>query len=252
MDLGLKGKNAIVTGGAGGIGLGCAKALAAEGCNIIIADLNDELAAKCADDIKNEYGVDAWGMKLNVCDQDSIKEFWENVKENVGVADILVNNVGGRIDRAPLNELSDEAWLKTFDLTIHSGFYMSKAFCNQFVPDKGKGAIINVTSKSAIMSSSKGNSHYSSAKAAVIGMTRILAKDVYDLGIRVNCIAPGYVQTERVYPDGDPRTEEKRKLLLTHDFAKPADLGNVVAFLASEKSYQIIGAVIDVTGGTLC
>jgi len=252
MDLGLKGKNAIVTGGAAGIGLGCSKALAAEGCNIIVADLNEELAAEKAKEISSEFGVQAWGVKLDVCDREKINEFWAFVKENIGVADILVNNVGGRISRAPLNELEDSAWLKTFDLTIHSGFFMSKEFCNQFVPTKGKGAIINVTSKSALMSTSKGNSHYSSAKAAVIGMTRILAKDVYDLGIRVNCIAPGYVQTERVYPDGDPRTEEKRKLLLTHDFAHPADLGNVVAFLASEKSYQIIGAVIDVTGGTLC
>ena len=252
MDLGLKNKNAIVTGGAGGIGFGCVKALAAEGCNIIIGDLDVDLAKQKADEVAKEFNVNAWGLKLDVCNQDSIKDFWNFIKDNIGIADILVNNVGGRISRAPLNELEESAWLKTFDLTVHSGFYMSKAFCNQFKPEKGVGAIINITSKSALMSTSKGNSHYAAAKSAVIGMTRILAKDVYDLGIRVNCVAPGYVQTERVYPEGDPRTIEKRKILLTHDFSHPSDIGNVITFLASEKSYQIIGAVIDVTGGTLC
>lgn len=252
MELGLRGKNAVITGSAGGIGFGCAKKLAQEGCNIVIADRNEDLAITKAKQLQEDYGVKTWAVYLDACNREKIKEFWNYCKENIGIIDILVNNVGGRISRAPLNELEDNDWLKTFDLTIHSGFYMSKEFCNQFKPEKGKGAIINVTSKSAIMSTSKGNSHYASAKSAVIGMTRIMAKDVYDLGIRVNCVAPGYVKTEKTYPDDDPRTAEKKKLLLTHEFTTPDEIGQVVTFLASEQSASIIGAVVDVTGGTLC
>lgn len=251
MDLGLKGKTVLVTGGAGGIGFGCAKVLAGEGCNIILADINDELAAERKQELIDQYKVKAWAVNINVMDAECIKKAWAQIAGEIGKVDILVNNAGGRLNRGPINELTDEEWMKTFDLTIHSAFLMSKEFANQYTGENGFGSIVNMTSKSAIMSSSSGNSHYASAKAAVIGMTRAMAKDLYDKRIRCNCVAPGYVKTEKTYPDGDPRTTEKKKILLTHEFAVPEDIGNVVAFLCSDKAHQMIGCVVDVTGGTL-
>lgn len=250
MELGLKNKIALITGGAAGIGFGCADALAQEGVNIIISDINEELAKQKAEEIVQKYPVNAWAIKMNVMDKTDILNAFSWIKEKIGMIDILVNNAGGRFNRGPLDELSDEEWLKTFDLTIHSAYFISKEFARQH-RTMTQGIIVNMTSKSAIMSSSSGNAHYASAKAAVIGMTRAMAKDLYPKNIRCNCVAPGYVKTEKTYPDGDPRTNEKKKILLTGDFAKPSDLGSVVTFLCSEKSSQIIGAVIDVTGGTL-
>ena len=251
MDLGLKGKIALVTGGAGGIGFGCAKVLAGEGCNIVLADINEELANKCRQELIDTYKVNAWAMNINVMSAECIKDAWKKIAKEIGVIDILVNNAGGRFNRGSINQLTDDEWMRTFDLSIHSGFLMSKEFVNQYIKQDEFGSIVNMTSKSAIMSSSSGNSHYASAKAAVIGMTRAMAKDLYDKNIRCNCVAPGYVKTEKTYPDGDPRTEEKRKILLTHGFATPEDIGNVVAFLCSQKAHQMIGCVVDVTGGTL-
>ena len=251
MELGLAGKLALITGGAGGIGFGCAKALAAEGVNVMIADINETQARQKAAELEQLYDVRTWALRIDVTDVHSIREAWRVIKEEAGTVDILVNNAGGRINRGSIETLSDEEWMRTFDLTTHSGFLMSKEFVHQY--DKACfGAVINLTSKSAIMSSSRGNAHYAAAKAAVIGMTRAMAKDLYDKNIRVNCVAPGYVKTEKTYPDDDPRTAEKKRLLLTHAFASPDDIGSVVAFLCSDQAAkQMIGCVVDVTGGTL-
>ena len=116
---------------------------------------------------------------------------------------------------------------------------------------KRPGSIVNVLSKSAFTTNSKDNTTYISAKMGAYGLTKGVANEMAPYGIRVNGIVPGYVQTERTYPDGDARTERMRALLPTGKFTLPIEIGRVAAFLCSDCSSQIIGAAIDCSGGTM-
>ena len=250
MDLKLKDKLAVVTGGAAGIGAGCAKALAAEGCNVVVADRDGEAAMVFADQLEKEYKVHAYPISVDVLKKEEIAQMFDEI-EKLGGADILVNNAGGGWKTPSFQEISDDDWKRSFDLVLNSAFYASRAFANQCIDKEREGAIVNMLSKSAVMSSSKNNAPYASSKGGMIAMTRAMAKDLIGYKIRVNGVVPGYVQTEKTYPESDPNTAVKRRMLPAGDFAKPDDIGTLVTFLASPRSYQMIGAVVDITGGTL-
>ena len=251
MDLNLKGKYALVTGGGAGIGAGCVTALAEEGCNIVIADRDIDTAAAFAEKIAAQKHVKAWALPVDVMNRQAITELFERIYREIGPLDILVNNAGGGWKTPSFQDVTDEDWVRSFNLVLNSAFYASKEFASRAIKEGRPGSIVNMVSKSAIMSSSKHNSPYASSKGGMIAMTRAMAKDLIEYGIRVNGVAPGYVQTEKTYPESDPRTAEKRKLLPSGEFAKPYDIGTLVAFLCSERSYQMIGTIVDITGGTL-
>ena len=252
MDLGLKGKVAIVTGGARGIGKGCSTALAMEGCNLAIVDLgHDETTRAYMEELKKEYEVDVLELAADVSNEEQIQQVYKDTLEHSGKIDILINNAGRGAIRKQFHELTTEDWRSVQEITLNSQFFMSREFVKYCRENERPGSIVNVLSKSAFTTNSKDNTTYISAKMGAYGLTKGVANEMAPYGIRVNGIVPGYVQTERTYPDGEPRTERMRAVLPTGKFALPIEMGKIAAFLCSDCASQIIGAAIDCSGGTM-
>ena len=252
MDLGLKGKVAIVTGGGRGIGKGCSTALAEEGCNLAIVDLSyDNEVLNYIKELREKYGIDVLELTADVSSEEQIEEVYKQTLAHYGKIDILINNAGRGSIRKPFHELTTEDWRAVQEITLNSQFFMSRSFVKYCREKERPGSIVNVLSKSAFTTNSKDNTTYISAKMGAYGLTKGVANEMAPYGIRVNGIVPCYVQTERTYPDGDARTERMRALLPTGKFTKPIEIGKVAAFLCSDCASQIIGAAVDCSGGTM-
>ena len=254
MDLNLRGKTALITGGSKGIGAGICKVLASEGVNIVFTYAhNKESADKLEEILRKEYGVEVLAIMLDVTQYESAEQSYNRAVEKFGQVDILVNNAGGGKGSVstPFPNMDKDIWKGIQDLTLNSAFYMSSVFAGKWVEKGQKACIVNVLSKSGFYSKTKGNSAYASAKAGLNGLTRSMANELMQYGIRVNGVIPGYVETEKLYQPGSKSYEHVINSLITKRCAKPEDIGNTVAFLCSDKSEQIVGASIDVTGGCM-
>ena len=252
MDLQMKGKTAIVTGGGRGIGKGCVTALAEEGCNIVVADLtHDDETLTFIQGLSQRTGTILVPAEGDVSQEDAVKQIFQTALDRFGFVDILVNNAGRGAIRKPFHELTTEDWRSVQEITLNSQFFMSRTFVQLCRERERAGAIVNVLSKSAFTTNSKDNTSYICAKSGAYGLTKGIANEMAPYQIRVNGVIPGYVQTERTYPNGEPRTERMRQLLPTGAFTTPIEIGRVVAFLASDCASQIIGAAIDCSGGTM-
>lgn len=254
MDLGLKGKTMLVSGGAKGIGLGCCRVFAEEGCNIIMNYRSNQIEAeKTAAELSKEYGVKVRAIKADVSKESDVETLFGVLYEEGEQLDFLVNNAADTIiGNTPFQKLSTEEWRRNQEGTLNSAFFMSREFAKQVIENKKTGCIVNVLSKSAFLSSSTYNSPYATSKGGLAVFTRALAKELIAKGIRVNAVIPGYVKTERNYLEGDARTEEKKRLLPLGRFAEPVDIGAAAAFLCSGRTGSTMnGTILDCTGGTL-
>lgn len=252
MDLGLKGKTALVTGGAKGIGAGICSVLAGEGCNLVINYRSDENQAQCfAEKLIEENAIQAKAIRADVSKEEEAAELFEDALLNFGQVDILINNAAGGYQPNAFQNISSKEWQMAGEGLLNSAFYMSRLFLEYCLAEKKGGHIVNLLSKSAILSSSVNNLAYVAYKGALTSLTRGMAKEFISHGIYVNGIVPGYVKTERRHTEGDERTERVKKLLPSGQFAKPHEIGNVAAILCSPCFSQMIGAVVDCTGGTL-
>ena len=253
MDLKLAGKTALITGSSSGIGKGCAQVLAEEGCNVIInCHGHIERAQALSSELEDAYAVRSIAIQADVSSEEGIEAIFNEAEKTFPTIDFLVNNAGGGpIKFYPFAEIPTDYWDSTIRLNLYSAFWCSRRFSKDIAARGGTGAIVNVASKSCVLSSSTANESYASAKAGVIGLTRACAKELGPQKIRVNGIIPGYVQTETHYVDGEEYTEKKRSMLPLSDFGKPRDMGYAVAMLLSPLASQINGAMIDCTGGTL-
>lgn len=251
MDLKISGKTVIITGGAKGIGAGISSTFAREGCNVIVNYRSDaESAYKFADGLM-KMNVQAIAIEADVSKESEADSLFQQAVNKFGKIDILVNNAAGGYHPNPFQNITSEEWQIAKEGLLDPSFYMSKIFVQHCLDLKKCGHIINVLSKSAILSSSVYNLAYVANKGAMVSLTRGMAKEFIPYGIYVNGIVPGYVKTERIHVDGDERTERVRALLPTKEFAMPEDIGNVAVILASPLFKQMIGSVVDCTGGTL-
>lgn len=252
MDLLLRGKNALVTGGSRGIGAGICTVLAEEGCNVAINFRSDvKHAEEFAAELQRQFDVSACAIRADVSIETQAMYLYTQAKSQLGQLDILINNAAGGFRPSSLSELSEEAWHAAGRGILDPAFYMSRSFVQDHIETKRGGYIVNVLSKSAILSSSVNNLTYVVNKGALVSMTRSMAKELIPYGIYVNGIVPGYVKTEHIHQDGDARTERVRGLLPTHKFAEPKDMGVITAALCSPLFGQMIGSIVDCTGGTL-
>lgn len=252
MDLGLKDKTAIVTGGSKGIGAGISRVLAEEGCNLVMNYRSCEKEAKeFAEELKRQYHVEIMCVRADVSKEQEVNDLYEKTNKVYGYADILINNAAGGYKPNAFQNITSEEWNIAEQGLLNPTFLMSRKFLQDCLERKGGGHIVNLLSKSALLSSSIHNLAYVTNKGALTSLTRGMAKEFIQYGIIVNGIVPGYVKTEKGHADGDPRTERVKKLLPTGEFALPKDIGNVAAILCSQKFGQMIGAVVDCTGGTL-
>jgi NAD(P)-dependent dehydrogenase (short-subunit alcohol dehydrogenase family) len=253
MDLGLNGKIAIVTGGGTGIGAGICEALAQEGVNVAVNWIvGGEEAAAFASGLSKRYGTDCRPFYADVSKPRDLDTMVHDVLEVYGHIDILVNNAGIWPTENIL-DMADENWEKVISINLNGPFMLSRRVAAHMIEAGIRGCIVNLSSKSGIMYSTGGHAHYASAKAGINMMTKALARELLPHGIRANAIAPGMVRTpinEDKWTDPELKKAYEARIP-TGRFAQPAEIGYLVAFLASDKSFNIVGATIDVTGGML-
>jgi NAD(P)-dependent dehydrogenase (short-subunit alcohol dehydrogenase family) len=253
MELNLKGKVALVTGGGTGIGAGISDYLAEEGVQVAVNYIVDEPAAVAfAAELTRKYRTHAiavYGDVSKPADADAM--IAETVRE-LGRIDILVNNAGIWPTEDVL-AMSDSSWERVIDVNLNGPFYLARRVAQALVAAGRQGTIVNVSSKSGFQVSTGGHAHYATAKAGVAMLTRALARELTGKGVRVVGVAPGMVRT--------PINEEKwrREGLLdsyvsripTGRFTEPRELGYLVAFLCSDKAFNVVGTTVDCTGGML-
>ena len=252
MDLGIKGKVALVTGGSRGLGRQAALSLAAEGVNVAICGRTQDTLDQTVGEL-SEAGVESTGIVADVSDASEAGPLHEQVVTRLGPVDILVNNVGGSRARSDITETSLEDFKGTFDLNLFGGFQLMKLVLPH-MRDQKWGRIINIASIWG--REYGGNISYMSAKAALIGATKHAAITLAKDGVLVNSIAPGSIEHaggawERFRNENPPEvvSEFIDRNLPMGRFGWPEPVGDLVAFLASERASLVTGACVLIDGG---
>jgi len=275
MTADLKGKTALVTGSGkkAGIGYGVVRKLAELGADVIIADLvgketrqNEPLAddmlamTHLAKDLEKAFKIKAIAVELDVTQAGSIARMAAAVQNQFGCIHILCNNAG-TVFGVPnaVHTYDEDAWMKTIDVNLHGVFRVSQAMV-PLMTDNG-GCIINVASRAAKVPPLF-NGAYAVAKAGVVMLTKVMAKELAGAGIRVNAICPGVIQTDftdwRFKLEADildstveARQAEMLKSIPMGRLGTTAEVADLVAFLASDQSAYLTGQAINITGGQL-
>jgi 3-oxoacyl-[acyl-carrier protein] reductase len=242
----MKGRVAIVTGGARGIGRAITEKLASLGANVLIADMLLELAEKTASEITQLTNSKVSAIKVNVTDGKSTAEMVDHALSEFGKVDILVNNAG--ITRDTLILRMEEAdWDAVINVNLKGAFNCSKAVIRPMMKQR-YGRIVNISSVSGQMGQ-VGQTNYSASKAGLIGFTKALAREVASRQITVNAVAPGYIPTSLT----NDLSEELKQFILgatpVGRMGKPEEIAAAVTFLASEEAAYITGQVLAVDGG---
>lgn len=245
----LKGKTAVITGGVRGIGKAIAKAFCRNGANVILCyRSNDAEAEKTAAELSG-FGPQVKLVKGDVADPETAKRVAGLIKDEFDKkVDILVNNAGITNDKLMMR-MSDEDFTKVIDANLNGTFYMMKELSSLMVKKKN-GVIINMASVSGL----KGNPaqvNYSASKAGIVGMTLSAAKELGRRGIRVNAIAPGFIETDMTAVLTDEQKETAAKNITLGRLGQPEDIANAALFLASDMGAYITGQVISVDGGII-
>lgn len=244
----LEGKVAIVTGGGQGIGRASALALAKEGADIVIADIDLGLAEKVVGEVKS-LGRQAQAVKVNVFDKNEVNQMVEQVLNNFKSIDILVNSAGIN-PMGPALEESEEQWDRTMNINLKGTFLCAQAVARQMVKQK-QGKIINIASISGHRGI-PGMVSYCTSKAAVIHLTQVLAMEWSKYNINVNTVTPGITITplhNKVMEDPEAFRRERQKSIPLRRVNEPEDVANVVLFLASPEADNITGQEIVIDGG---
>jgi NAD(P)-dependent dehydrogenase (short-subunit alcohol dehydrogenase family) len=242
----LKGKVAIVTGAAGGIGRAYARGLAEAGAAVVLADVRGEAAAEQAAVIAAD-GYDAIGLQVDVTSEESTLAMARQTAERFGSVDILVNNAalmaevmtGGQLTTIPL-----DMWHRTLDVNLTGPFLCTRAVV-PYMQEKGYGKIINQSSGGAWL----GGAHYGLTKLGIVSMTISLAKELAKSGIRVNAIAPGWTNTEAGNATTTPEIRAAVARSIPFPFGEPEDLVGGLVFLASAASDWVTGVTLNIDGG---
>ncbi len=242
----LKNKVALVTGGSRGIGKAIALALAGEGADVVFTYKSASAAAEETVQAVRAAGRKAMGIQSDAKNLDEATKVVESVLKEFPRLDILVNNAGITRDTL-LMRMSEQDWDDVIDTNLKSAFNFSKASCRQMMSQR-EGVIVNISSIAGVIGN-PGQTNYSAAKAGMIGMTKTLAKELSSRNIRVNAVAPGFVDTDMTEKLTDQQKEGLMSMIPMKRTAKPEEIASVVVFLASPASGYMTGQVLCVDGG---
>ena len=243
---------AVVTGGGRNIGLACAQALAEAGAKVVIGEI-DPAVASSGKDALEELGYDAEALILDVTKPADVTTAADAIAAKYGRVDILVCNAGIAFN-SPAEEMSDAEWLKVIDINLNGVFWCCRAFGRHML-SAGKGSIITIGSMSGVISNKpQPQSHYNASKAGVHMLTKSLAGEWAAWGVRVNSVAPTYIETAMTKRGMDNPEWYAQWLEMTpmHRVGQPPEIASVVLFLASDASSLMTGSVVLVDGGYTC
>lgn len=242
----LKGKTAIITGSAQGIGKAIAETFAKEGANIVISDINAEMSQKTADEIKEKFGVETISVDANVAKLEDCEKLVKTSLDKFSKIDILINNAGITKDNLVLR-MTEAEWDAVIAVNLKGVFNCTKAISKTMLKQR-EGRIINIASVVGEMGNA-GQINYSASKGGVIAMTKTCAREFGSRGILVNAIAPGFIRTAMTDALNDNAKEAMAAMIPLGKLGEATDIANAALFLASEESSYITGHVLSVNGG---
>jgi NAD(P)-dependent dehydrogenase (short-subunit alcohol dehydrogenase family) len=246
----LSGNVAIVTGAARGMGEASAKKLAIHGATVIIIDIEED-RAKIVSKMINEEGHKAIPIFVDVSDYQQVKEMVDTVLKQFGRIDILVNNAGVLKRSNAIEEISEKEWDLVMNVNVKGVFNCAKAVLSTMKKQR-RGKIVNISSSAGRSTSELGGAHYTTSKAAVLGLSRHLAREAAPYNINVNAICPGLIDTPMIRETTTfEELQEWREAIPMGRLGTPEEEADLVLFLVSEASSYINGATIDLTGASL-
>jgi 3-oxoacyl-[acyl-carrier protein] reductase len=241
----LNNKIALITGAGQGIGRTTALLFAREGAHVAVADINHTAAQAVADEINKADGR-AKAVFLNVGSSESVEAAVRNVHEWGGRIDVLVNNAGITRD-ARMQKMTEEQWDAVIDVNL-KGVWLCAKIVAPFMIAQGSGVILNAASIVGL-TGNFGQSNYVASKSGVIGMTKTWARELGPSGVRVNAVAPGFIQTDMIATVPEKVIDGMRERTALRRLGQAEDIANAYLFLASDEASFITGTVLSVDGG---
>jgi NAD(P)-dependent dehydrogenase (short-subunit alcohol dehydrogenase family) len=243
---------AVVTGGARGIGLAIAHALSEAGARLVLLDRDPDVLAGGRAELAG-HGFETEAHLVDVTDSEAVRQVADRIAEKHGAIDVLVANAGIGRPPAAAEDVSDEDWLAVNDVNLNGVFWCNRAFGHHMLA-RQRGAIINIGSMSGlIVNRPQGQSHYNASKAAVHHLTKSLAAEWAERGVRVNAVAPTYIETPLIaHAEASGLADIWRRDTPMHRFGQAHEVASVVHFLASDAASLVTGAIVPVDGGFTC
>lgn len=252
MNYQINGKAAVVTG-AGGLGAAITEKLMAEGCSVMVADIQPrEKFNDWLEEINAQYAANACYLRTDVSNEEQVGQLFDEALRCFGRVDIIVNNAG-IWPTAYVKDMTADSFRKTLDINLIGPFLLCRRMLNHCLENGIRGKIVNLVSQAAFGGSTSGHAHYAASKAGLVGFTVSLAREAAPYGINVNAVAPGIMETPMIAETlKDPERKQKYlERIPLRRIATAEEVARIVLFLTSSQSDYMTGATLDATGGML-
>ncbi|MFV1965519.1 MAG: SDR family NAD(P)-dependent oxidoreductase [Pirellulaceae bacterium] len=251
MDLGLKNKVALVTGGSQGLGRVICRSLAAEGAKVAVNYRRHADKAKAVvEELERSYGVEAMAVYGDVAQEADVQSLFNRIEARFSIVEILINNAAV-CPTCLVKDMSYEEWAETVAVNLNGTFLTSRELVRRLLAAERPGRIVNVSSQAAFRGSTTGHAPYDASKGGLVSFTVSLAREVAPRGIAVNAVAPGMMFTEMTADTLKANEAKYLDRIPLHRIAETKEIADVILFLASERASYMTGATVDVSGGML-